>query len=75
MRITTQMLNESARKAGLPINHTSLLNYIKSDGTQNALLDALNKSNETSVKTGSYEKIEKEADNQLQAALSVLKGE
>ena len=23
MRITTQMLNESARKAGLPINNTS----------------------------------------------------
>ena len=32
MRITTQMLNESARKASLPINNTSLLNYIKNDG-------------------------------------------
>ena len=43
MRITTQMLNESARKAGLPINNTSLLNFIKNDGTGNTLLDALNK--------------------------------
>ena len=72
MRITTQMLNESARKAGLPINHTSLLNYIKSDGKQNTLLDALNKSNETSVKTGSYEKIEKEADKLMQTANNLL---
>ena len=72
MRITTQMLNESARKAGLPINHTSLLNYIKSDGKQNTLLDALNKSNETSVKKGSYEKIEKEADKLMQAANNLL---
>ena len=43
MRITTQMLNESARKAGLPINNTSLLNYIKNDGTGNTWLDALNR--------------------------------
>lgn len=72
MRITTQMLNESARKAGLPINHTSLLNYIKSDGKQNTLLDALNKSNETSVKKGSYEKIDKEADKLMQVANNLL---
>ena len=72
MRITTQMLNESARKAGLPINHTSLLNYIKSDGKQNTLLDALNKSNETSVKKGSYEKIDKEADKLIQAANNLI---
>lgn len=72
MRITTQMLNESARKAGLPINHTSLLNYIKSDGKQNTLLDALNKSNETSVKKGSYEKIDKESDKLMQAANDLL---
>lgn len=72
MRITTQMLNESARKAGLPINHTSLLNYIKSDGKQNTLLDALNKSNETSVKKGSYEKIDKESDKLMQAANNLL---
>lgn len=72
MRITTQMLNESARKAGLPINHTSLLNYIKSDGKQNTLLDALNKSNETLVKKGSYEKIDEESDKLMQAANNLL---
>lgn len=72
MRVTTQMLNESARKAGLPINNTSLLNYIKNEGTGNTLLDALNKSNETSVKKGGYEKIDKEADLLMQAANNLL---
>jgi len=72
MRVTTQMLNESARKAGLPINNTSLLNYIKNEGTGNTLLDALNKSNETSVKKGGYEKIDKEADQLMQAANNLL---
>ena len=28
MRVTTQMLNETARKAGLPINNSTLLDYI-----------------------------------------------
>lgn len=72
MRVTTQMLNESARKAGLPINNTSLLNYIKNEGTGNTLLDALNKSNEISVKKGGYEKIDKEADQLMQAANNLL---
>lgn len=72
MRVTTQMLNESARKAGLPINNTSLLNYIKNEGTGNTLLDALNKSNETSVKKGGYEKIDKEADQLMQAVNNLL---
>ena len=48
MRITTQMLNESARKAGLPVNNTSLLNYINNKNQGNSLLDALNKKKETS---------------------------
>ena len=43
MRITTRMLNESVRKAGLPVNNTSLLNYINNKGKGNTLLDALNK--------------------------------
>lgn len=72
MRITTQMLNESARKAGLPINNTSLLNYINSDGKQNTLLDALNKNKETSIKKDGYEKIDKEADQLMQAANNLL---
>ena len=75
MRITTQMLNESARKSGLPINNTSLLNYIKTDGTGNTLLDALNKSKEVSANSeqkNSYEKIDKEADQLTQVAEKLL---
>lgn len=75
MRITTQMVNESARKSGLPINNTSLLNYIKTDGTGNTLLDALNKSKEASANSeqkNSYEKIDKEADQFTQAAEMLL---
>ena len=75
MRITTQMLNESARKAGLPINNTSLLNYKKNDGTGNTLLDALNKKKETAATTAqksNYEKIDKEADQLTQSAQALL---
>ena len=76
MRITTQMLNESARKAGLPINNTSLLNFIKNDGTGNTLLDALNKKKETAAtaaQKSDYEKLDKEADQLTQAAEVLLK--
>lgn len=52
MRITTQMMNESARKAGLPIGGTSLLNYInKDEKSSNSLLEALNK-NKVATVTG-----------------------
>ena len=72
MRITTQMLNESARKAGLPINSTSLLNYINGNSNNNTLLSALNKSSATDAATKSkYEKLEKAAD-QLSEAASVF---
>ena len=71
MRITTQMLNESARKAGLPINGTSLLNYINGN-SNNTLLNALNKNSATDVATKTkYEKLEKAAD-QLSEAASVF---
>ena len=72
MRITTQMLNESARKAGLPVNNTSLLNYINKDSSQNTLLQALNKSRSTgavaATKKSEYEKLEKAADQLQQKA-------
>ena len=71
MRITTQMLNESARKAGLPINGTSLLNYINGN-SNNTLLNALNKNSTTDAATKTkYEKLEKTAD-QLSEAASVF---
>ena len=64
MRITTQMLNESARKAGQPINRTSLLNYINTENSQNPLINALNKKNNSvdTKKQENYEKLEKNAD-------------
>lgn len=70
MRITNQMLNESARKAGLPVNHMSLLNYVNNTDSGNSLLNALNKSGsaENTVKKTGYEKLEKMAENLLQSA-------
>ena len=71
MRITTQMLNESARKAGLPINGTSLLNYINGN-SNNTLLNALDKSSATDAAAKTkYKKLEKAAD-QLSEAASVF---
>lgn len=49
MRITTYMLNEASKKAGLPINSSSLLNYINNDKSSNSLLESLQNNN--SVKT------------------------
>lgn len=62
MRITTQMVNEAARKAGIPVNNTSLLDYVRQGNSQNSMLEAL--SSKTSAKTDSgnrkkYEKLEK----------------
>ena len=34
MRITTQMLNASMRKAGLPVSNVSLLSYINGSSGQ-----------------------------------------
>lgn len=73
MRVTTQMLNESARKAGLPIHTTSLLNYIKQDSGNNGLLSALSGNGTQNSVAGikqknSYEKMEKLADGLEQKA-------
>ena len=77
MRITTQMLNESARKAGLPVNSTSLLNYINNDGSNNSLLEALKKNNKTTaavdtVSKKNYEKLKKEADKLTDSTAALL---
>lgn len=75
MRITTQMLNESARKSGLPINNTSLLNYINGDETNNSLLEALNKNKKATANTESrmnYEKLEQAADKLTQSTQIML---
>ena len=39
MRITTQMLNESARKAGLPLDNHTLLDYINTGTSAPSILD------------------------------------
>jgi cell division protein FtsB len=71
------MLNLSARKAGLPINSTSLLNYIGNNksSTANSLLNALsNSSNLNTSSKSQYEQLEKSADA-LESSASVLTSE
>ena len=67
------MLNQSAKKTGLPVNNTSLLNYINNDSSQNTLLSALNKNQNSAanlVKKSNYEKLETAAEQLLQTAES-----
>lgn len=77
MRITTKMLNDSARKAGLPVNRMSLLDCINTgnnSGKKNSLLEALNRNRTVSVDTGNqkkYEKLEKTAENLADAAATL----
>lgn len=74
MRITTQMVNESARKAGLPTNSVSLLNYVNGD-SGNSLIEVLNKKSNTASnieKKGNYEKLDEEAAQLTQAADRLL---
>lgn len=70
MRVTTQMLNESARKAGLPINRSSLLNYVNGGNSNNSLLSALTQKSSAAdpTKKTNYEKLEKAADQLAQKA-------
>jgi hypothetical protein len=77
MRITTQMINESAMKSGLPIHQTTLLDYINTDSstttTSNSLLNALNSATDSKQKN-SYEQLEKSADA-LENSASILASE
>lgn len=74
MRVTTQMLNETARKTGISVNHSSLLNYInKKDNT--SLLDSLQNSmtqKSDIAKKKSYEKLEDAADSLEDAAKELI---
>lgn len=74
MRITTQMLNRSAQKAGLPTNRTSLLNYINGNNSNVSLANALSKSNKATdaTKKSDYEKLEKSADQTEASAEKLL---
>lgn len=78
MRITTGMLNETARKAGIPINNTSLLNHING-GSDGNLRNVVNKGKSGTADTkgnNNYKKMEKEADGLKKKADSLAaKGE
>ncbi len=77
MRITTQMLNETARKTGVPINTASLLSHI--NGGSDSLSGVMDKGKSSAASTrqnGNYKKMEKEADGLKEKAESLAaKGE
>lgn len=78
MRITTQMLNETARKTGVPINSGSLLNHLNNSVSDDSLLKALNKSGSAADtrQKSDYEKLEKSAGRlQKSADKLAAKGE
>lgn len=57
------MLNRAAEKAGLPINRTSLLNYINGNSSNVSLANSLSKTKKAdSAKKADYEKLETSAD-------------
>ncbi len=78
MRITSQMLSMSAKKAGLSTHNTSLLNYINNNQATSAssIFNALkNTKTSSTVDTRSkrgYQKIERTADKLTQSA-AILK--
>lgn len=81
MRVTTQMLNETARKARLPINNSTLLDYINNDSSADSMLNSINVSTSAATqmlkakvsKTG-YENTDKSSED-LQNAIDKLAGE
>lgn len=81
MRITTQMLNETASKSGLPINNASLLSSsLDADGVNNTLLDALEKKEDKELFVDSdtnisYKKLEETADQLKKYAQNLLQGD
>lgn len=70
MRVTTSMVNESAKKAGLLTNQSTLLDYINKDDDDNSLSSLFASSSSSKVSTNissvnkkTYETIASEADN------------
>ena len=59
MRITTHMLNETAKKTGIPVHQTNFLSYVNDESAGgNTLLDALNNKNKVSPETiSNYKKM------------------
>ena len=75
MRVTTQMLNRAAQKAGIPVNRTSLLNYINGNGSDLSMANAVSKTqkNTDAAKRSEYEKVEKSAGQLLSSGGEELK--
>lgn len=74
MRITTGMLNESARKSGVQINHT-LLDYVKANQKGNTLQQVLgaNRANTQSKKQkNDYEKLSKASGSLTDSLVEIL---
>ena len=73
MRITTQMLNETARKAGIPVNNSSLLNYVNNKNNNSLLSSLQNNTTQkaNAAKKSSYEKLD-DAAKSLEAAAKAL---
>ncbi len=68
MRITTQMLNQSAKKAGIALPGNSLLDYLNKDNSDGSLLSALNKGSGTNqAQKSSFEKLAKTSDELKQS--------
>ena len=78
MRITTQMMHASAKKAGISLGGASLLNYIDSGNNQNAqgtLLNALNAKQNVAVnktQAANHKKLEETADSLLETLETVM---
>lgn len=74
MRITTGMLNESARKSGVQINHT-LLDYVKADKKGNTLQQVLgnNRVNaQNKTQKSNYEKLNKSSGSLTDSLVEIL---
>lgn len=68
MRITTQMLDNSFRKAGLPVRRKSLMDYINNDNSSDTLFGIIsqNVSTKNLLNRKNYEKLEQAADDLAQ---------
>ena len=73
MRVTTQMLNNAAAKAGIPVNRSSLLNYINGNSSNVSLANSLSKTQKSdSAKKADYEKLETSADEAVKSMDKLL---
>lgn len=71
MRITTSMLNETAKRTGIPINQNNLLSYINNESSGGStLLDALDKKKDkvSPQAAANYKKMEKSAQSLMEQA-------